>query len=431
MLRAVVQRTLGWARAMTRTITVIFGAPDPRDGPLPYTAGDVGAAVSALRDIIVDALLEIAQSLTSLDTETALRPQVDRALERALSDMAAEWQALGEPATPLPPPATALEARRRVRETLVLASVVRSLTKPLLRGLKEHPACPWMADAEPPLRAAMDRAATALALAGVRRAAADVLEPARLAYGAPNAPGSTIAKAASDAAKTTDPEAASEYMCDLCTRLSQWGVVIVAALPSAASTTVRSGGSTTGSNVRGITISESGMTRHSQTSATTRHGPLVASFQRRDDTAGRDASVFGSGTRTKRAGCAFAPVTIDAAGVMETLVIHVAAAMCELSRGVTFSRLGFQQLQVDAALLIHLIAARPMWFTRDDRALALVDEFAASAFDRTRDRVPLHATAVEPVALKERDRLQLGVMAGGVVPVGNAPSSTASATGRY
>jgi hypothetical protein len=256
------------------------------------------------------------------------------------------------------------------------------------------------------------------------------LEPARLAYGAPNAPGSTIAKAVSDAAKTTDPEAASEYMCDLCTRLSQWGVVIVAALPNAASTTVRSGGSTTGSNVRGITISESGMTRHSQTSATTRHGPLVASFQRRDDTAGRDASVFGSGTRTKRAGCAFAPVTIDSAGVMETLVIHVAAAMCELSRGVTFSRLGFQQLQVDAALLIHLIAARPMWFTRDDRALALVDEFAASAFDRTRDRVPLHATAVEPVALKERDRLQLGIMAG-VVPVGNVPSSTASATSRY
>lgn len=95
----------------------------------------------------------------------------------------------------------------------------------------------------------------------------------------------------------------------------------------------------------------------------------------------------------------------ECGSVVEALLMHVMTSLVEtvqsLSAAVAFTRAGFQQMQVDVSLMLHLFADLRLLalLASDEVSTTMATELLCSAFERTgSDRSPLPNSTVEHLA---------------------------------
>jgi hypothetical protein len=142
----------------------------------------------------------------------------------------------------------------------------------------------------------------------------------------------------------------------------------------------------------------SGRAESSHHSSRTSSYALTAGFSRRDAAHTIDRML--STKVAQPLNCS--PATCDAPHISEAVILFVLKSFLQYVRYASFNKGGFQQLQVDLSYLLRAFASHSgVWFKREElRAVHLVNEIAANAFERTLEKTPLIADAVEVLAKK-------------------------------
>ena len=125
---------------------------------------------------------------------------------------------------------------------------------------------------------------------------------------------------------------------------------------------------------------------------------LTAAFSRRDASQSFDKML--SAKSTMPISCS--PVTCDAPHIVEACIVFTLKAFLQYVRNASFNKGGFQQLQVDLSFVLRSFSAHSgTWFKREElRCVQLVNDIAMCAFERTFEKTPLIADAVEQLAKK-------------------------------
>lgn len=128
---------------------------------------------------------------------------------------------------------------------------------------------------------------------------------------------------------------------------------------------------------------------------------LTAGFSRRDASHAIDRLLSTAASRaTQPLSCS--PSTCDAPHITEAAILFTVKAFLQYVRSACFNKGGFQQLQVDLSFFLHAFAQHSaVWFKREElRTVQLVNEIAATGFERALEKTPLIADAVEQLAKK-------------------------------
>lgn len=185
-----------------------------------------------------------------------------------------------------------------------------------------------------------------------------------------------------------EPVAVSPCMIRFVTELDEWAQYLSNYFTQEKSTDARSAGSVLSRNSSDRTGGNKSI-------------PTVANYLRREAhslVSDVDRVFKGDGATHMK------PRTIDVPHLMEACISYTLKSLVEFVRVRTFSKGGFQQVQVDSSFLLASLELHPKWYKREERIVTLIDEFVTCSYERCTDRIPLPAAQVEQIAKSEQPK---------------------------